>query len=118
MFDKIIILVGVNGEKAEENIKERVEYIKKIYHNEPRVVVDCNEGLTADYAKTHNIKWLIRGVRNVKDFEYERDMADINRRLGVETLLLPTLPEHAAISSSIVRELQHYGIDPTPFLCP
>ena len=60
---------------------------------------------------------MVRGVRNTTDFEYERNLADINRRIsGIETILLYTLPEHAAISSSIVRELDHYGYDTSSML--
>ena len=74
-------------------------------------------GLTADAAREAGASCLLRGVRSVKDFEYERDLADVNRKLsGLETVLLYSLPEHAAISSSVVRELQTYGKNVDAFL--
>ena len=74
-------------------------------------------GLTVDTCKAEGAKWLLRGVRSVADFEYERNLADINRKIsGIETVILFTLPEHACVSSSIVRELAHYGYDTEPFL--
>jgi pantetheine-phosphate adenylyltransferase len=74
-------------------------------------------GLTVDIAAEVGAKFLLRGVRSVKDFEYERDIADVNRKLsGIETVLLYSLPELSAVSSSIVRELKSYGRDVSQFL--
>jgi pantetheine-phosphate adenylyltransferase len=73
--------------------------------------------LTVDAAKSEGAKFLLRGVRSTRDFEYERDLADVNRRLsGIETVLLYSLPELSAISSSLVRELQSYGKDTSSLL--
>ena len=74
-------------------------------------------GLTADFARSQGVAAIVRGVRRVADFEYEMQMADVNRRLtGIETILLPASPELASLSSSIVRELAHFGHDVSPFL--
>lgn len=113
MSDKIVIAIGRNiGKQTMLSIEERTEAIKKLYADEPRVEVTSYEGLTTDYAQSIGATHLLRGVRSVKDFEYERDLADLNLRIGgVDTLLLISEPEYAAISSSIVRELMSYGKD-------
>ena len=85
--------------------------------NEILSVLDGVKNLTIDFAKSVNADFIVRGVRNVKDFEYEREIADVNRQMsGIETILLYTQPEYASISSSIVRELMSYGKDVSEFL--
>ena len=118
MFDKIIIAVGYNSKKGSQgDTAERVESIARIYADEPRIEVVAYEGLTADFAKERGACCLLRGVRSVKDFEYERDLADLNREIsGLETVILPCEPQYAAISSSAVRELMSYGKDASKFL--
>lgn len=119
LFDAIVIAVGVNAAKDTEgdNARKRCEAIAALYASEPRVEVITYAGLTVDAAAAANCRFLLRGVRSVKDFEYERDMADINRRMaGLETVLLYSLPELSAISSSVVRELMAYGRDVSEFL--
>lgn len=114
LFEHFIIAVGTNAAKhGSSAVADRVKAICELYSHDPRVEVISYEGkLTVDLAAELGAHWLVRGVRSVKDFEYERDLADINRRLGgVETLLLYSLPEHGAISSSVVRELSSYGRD-------
>ncbi|MBR5892882.1 MAG: pantetheine-phosphate adenylyltransferase [Bacteroidaceae bacterium] len=113
MSDRIVIAIGRNvGKQTMLSIEERTEAIKKLYADEPRVEVTSYEGLTTDYAQSICATHLLRGVRSVKDFEYERDLADLNLRIGgVDTLLLISEPEYAAISSSVVRELMSYGKD-------
>lgn len=120
LFDKVVIAIGHNAEKTRNaDIAQRIHDISQIYSHEPRVEVTAFSGLTVDACNSLGAQWMLRGVRSVADFEYERNLADINRRLaGVETLLLFTLPEYAAISSSVVRELQHYGRDVSEFLPP
>ena len=92
--------------------------IAGLYAGDGRVEVMSYSGeLTADLARRIVAGWLLRGVRSVRDFEYERDMADLNRRLsGIETVVLFSLPEHGAVSSSAVREIASYGGDVAPFL--
>ncbi len=118
MFDKIIIAIGRNNAKTSQtDAEKRVENIARIYADEPRVEVVTYEGLTADFAREQGACCLLRGVRSVKDFEYERDLADINREIsGIETIILPCEPQYAAISSSAVRELMSYGKDVSKFL--
>ena len=113
MSDRIVIAIGRNiGKQTMLSIEERTEAIKKLYADEPRVEVTSYEGLTTDYAQSIGATHLLRGVRSVKDFEYERDLADLNLRIGgVDTLLLICEPEYAALSSSVVRELMSYGKD-------
>lgn len=116
--DEVVVAIGNNGEKkCTESVEERIENIRGIFSDEKRVRVDAYDGLTADYAKEIHADFIVRGVRNIKDFEYERDIAEVNRRIsGIETVLLYTDPEYASISSSIVRELQSYNKDVTEFL--
>ena len=118
MFDKIVVAVGRNaGKNNLLDTEERVERIKRLYANEPRVEVASYEGLTTDFAKEQGACCLLRGIRSVKDFEYERDLADLNRTIsGIETVLLISEPQYAAISSSAVRELMSYGKDVSKFL--
>lgn len=118
IFDKIVIAIGINESKTPYLAAEqRLHAIQSLYADEPRVEVHTYTGLTTDYAQQLGISVILRGVRSTKDFEYERDIADINRRLsGIETILLFCKPELAAISSSVVRELHHFGKDITEFL--
>lgn len=121
LFDRIVIGVGVNAAKpGSEPAASRVEAIRALYASLPagRVeVMEYTDCLTVELAARVGARWLLRGVRSVRDFEYERDIADLNRKLsGLETILLYTLPELAAVSSSAVRELRSYGVDITPFM--
>lgn len=120
LFDRIIIAIGINAEKAEseaDEIARRIRAIAGLYEEEPRVEVYSYEGLTVDFANDMGAKFLIRGIRTVQDFEYERTLADVNRRIsGIETVLMYSLPEHESCSSSIVRELSRYGVDVSEFL--
>ena len=118
LFDRIVIGVGVNDNKRTlYTNEERVHNIQEIYANEPRVKVVAYDDLTVDLAKREGASFILRGIRSVKDFEYERDIAAMNERLsGVETVLLFTEPQYMSISSSVVRELLRFGKDVTEFL--
>lgn len=117
IFDRIIIAVGVNPDKPAGDADRRVAAIRSIYGGDPRIEVTSYSTLTVDLAEATGARFLLRGVRSVKDFEYERDMADINRQLsGLESVILFSRPEYASISSSAVRELQSYGRDVADFL--
>lgn len=118
MFDKLIIGVAVSKLKhTQEEVTARVEHIQKIFSQEPRVEVIAYSDLTVDFAKREDAQFLVRGVRSVKDFEYEREQADINRQLGgVETILLFADPQYSSVSSTLVRELQFFGRDAKEFL--
>ena len=116
LFDRIIIGVGVNPAKPSGN-ENSIEAIRALYAGDSRVSVEAYSCLTTDFARACGARFLLRGVRSAKDFEYERDMADINMQLsGIETVILFSRPELSALSSSVVRELQAFGHDITPFL--
>ncbi len=118
LFDRIVIGVGVNDKKRSlYSPEERVEAIQKVYANEPRIEVVAYSDLTIDLVKREKAQFILRGLRSVKDFEYERDIAAMNKRLsGVETVMLFTEAHLSAISSSVVRELIAYGKDVSDFL--
>lgn len=120
LFDEIIIAIGVNENKHTMfSVEQRLEMITKLYANEPRVKVIAYRGLTIETAKEYGAQFLLRGVRMIQDFEYEKNLAEVNRSLsGLETVLLYTLPDQSHISSSIVRELIHYGKDVSSLLPP
>lgn len=118
IFDQIIIGIGHNSNKVSTfSIDDRLKAIQKVFVNEPRVKVEIYDGLTIDFAVKHQATSIVRGIRSVQDFEYERNIAEANRQLcGIETVLLYTRPEYAYISSSLVRELYAYNKDITPYL--
>lgn len=117
-MDEVIIGIGVNEKKKTYfPIEKRVEMIRRLFADEPRIQVAAYDGLTVDFAREQGAGFIIRGIRTVHDFEYEETIADVNRKLaGVETILLFTEPELTSVSSTIVRELLHYQKDVTPFL--
>lgn len=120
IFDKVIVMIGHNASKKDdsENAEKRVEELNRLLapFGERTEVRICS-GLVAPEAKALGAVALLRGVRSVADFEYERNMADINRDIsGIETVILTAEPRYGAISSSIVRELRSYGYDVTSFL--
>lgn len=118
LFDHIVIGIGVNEHKKySQTTEERIENISRLYAEEPKIEVKAYGDLTVDFAKREGAHYIIKGVRSMKDFEYEREQAEINRRIGgVETLLLFADPQLASISSSMVRELMHFGRDVSEFL--
>ncbi len=113
LFDKLVIGVGVNaGKHPMLSVEDRVAAIRRLYSDDPRVEVIAYDDLTMDLVQRVGARFLVRGVRSVKDFEYERDMADFNRRIGgIETILLFAKPEYEAISSSAAKELFAFGKD-------
>lgn len=118
MMDRIIIGVGTNRQKNNElSVDERVNQINKVYTNNQRIEVKAYSGLSVDFAITEQATCFVKGVRSVKDFEYEREQAELNRRLsGIDTILLIAEPEYSGISSSLVRELMIFGRDVSEFL--
>lgn len=113
MFDKVVIAVGRNsGKGCLLQPEERVAAIAAHYKGDSRVSVCAYDGLTMDFAREVGATALLRGVRNVRDFEYERELADINKRIGgIDTVLLISEPGYASVSSSVARELLSYGKD-------
>lgn len=116
--DEVVIGIGVNqGKKPMFTLEQRMEMIREVYADKPNVKVESYSGLTTDFAQSIGATFLVRGVRSIMDFEAEKNIADVNRKLtGIETVLLITEPEFSSISSSIVRELMSYGRDVTEFL--
>ena len=118
LFDEIVIAIGVNYNKQTlTTADERIAWIQGIFRNEPRVRVIYYTGLTVDAARQCGATYILRGVRMIQDFEYEKNIAETNRAMsGIETVLLYTLPEYGHISSSIVRELVKYNHDVSEYL--
>lgn len=116
--DEVIVAIGINeGKHTLFSLEERLDAIKAVYEDEPRVRVISYGGLTTDCASELGADAILRGVRNMVDFEYEKNIADVNRSLtGIDTILLFTDLSFAAVSSSVVRELIHFGKDVTNFL--
>ena len=117
-MDEIIIGIGINeGKRTWFPTDKRVKMISDLFCDEPRIKVAAYSGLTVDFANECGAKFIVRGIRTVRDFEYEETIADINRKLsGIETILLFTEPELTSVSSTIVRELLQFGKDVTSFL--
>ncbi len=119
IFDQIIISIGHNiTKKSFFSEKKRKELIEKIFEQEKIVSVEIYEGLTVQFCKKRNAKYILRGLRTSADFEYERPIAQINKILApdIETVYLLTSPEHSSISSSIVKEILKYQGDVSKFV--
>ncbi|MBQ3657785.1 MAG: pantetheine-phosphate adenylyltransferase [Bacteroidales bacterium] len=119
IFDEIIIAVGVNSDKKGFlPVDKRIDLIKTVFKNNHRVQVKSYSCLTVDFCKENGATHILRGLRNAADFEYENNIAQVNRLIsnGIETVFLLSQPEHAALSSSIVRELIRYNKDVKMFL--
>ncbi|MDR0864129.1 MAG: pantetheine-phosphate adenylyltransferase [Candidatus Symbiothrix sp.] len=111
LVDKIVIAIGINpNKKTFFSLEQRIEMISAFFEHNPNVSVQSYDSLTVDFAKEVDAQFILRGIRSVNDFEYEKNIADVNRKIsGIETFVLFTEPEHTHISSSIVRELLSYG---------
>lgn len=112
LFDKLVIGVGINSSKQPMfTIEQRTGWFKEIFKDEPRIEVVGYEGLTVDFCKKINARYILRGIRYVSDFEYEKAIADMNRMLepGIETLFLTCSPSYSTISSTLVRDVIRNG---------
>lgn len=121
LFDKIIIAVGENSQKKYLfNLAQRVSWLKAVFKEFPKVEVDQFEGLTAHYCRSINAQYMIRGLRNASDFDYEKTISQLNNIVGegLETIFLISQPGYSHISSTIVREIIKGGGDASPFLPP
>lgn len=118
LFDRIVVAVGVNdGKRSGSSAEMRVDAIREIFADESRVKAVAYAGLTVEAAEAEGARFLLRGVRSVADYEYERALADVNRNISdIETVILYALPELAVVSSSMVRELARYGRDVSRFI--
>lgn len=108
LFDKIVIGIGLNSAKQNFiSAEKREEMVKTIFTDSAKVDVQLYEGLTVDFCRKINAKYMVRGIRSSSDFEYERAISQINQTMmpDVETILLLSKPEYSAISSTIVRDI-------------
>ena len=119
LFDKIYVGIGINTSKSPMfSAEQRMKWVADIYANEPRVVSVIYEGLTINYCKIIHANFILRGIRYVSDFEYEKTIADANRTLDnkIETVFLTGEPKYTSVDSTIVRDIIRNGGDASPFL--
>jgi pantetheine-phosphate adenylyltransferase len=118
LFEEVVIAVGYNEQKTGWlPVDERVRALEEFYKENSQITVAKYTGLTVDFVQAMGARFILRGVRSVKDYEYELGIADINSRLAdVETVVLLADPTISGISSSVVRELHHFGRDITQWL--
>lgn len=120
-FDKLIVCVMVNSEKVNRGLftpEERVELIRRVVAKLPNVEADCSSTLIAEYARQKRACTLVKGLRAVSDYEYELQMALINRKLNprLETMFLPSSAKYTYVSSSMVKEMARYGAELSDFV--
>ena len=119
LFDKIIIGVGTNTAKTPMfSAQQRIEWFNQIYANEPKIECAAYEVLTIDYCKKIGAQFILRGIRFVSDFEYEKSIADANRTMDqqIETIFLTGEPKYTSVASTIVRDILKNNGNATPFL--
>ncbi len=119
LFDKIVVGIGMNTSKAPMfSAEQRLQWIKEIYVDEERVEGAIYEGLTIDFCTKIGAKFILRGIRYVSDFEYEKTIADANRTLdrSIETVFLTGEPKYTSVASTIVRDIIRNGGNAAPFL--
>ena len=119
MFDKIIIMIGFNvNKKSFFTVEKRQKWINQVFENETKIEVEVYEGLTVDFCRAKGAKYILRGLRTSSDFEYERAIAQVNKKMypGIETVFLLTLPEHTPINASIIRDIVLHGGNASMFL--
>ena len=108
LFDRIVVAVGINNQKqCLFSLEKRMEWLRKTFASHPTVEVDSFEGLTVNYCKARDARYLLRGLRQASDFDYEKTISQLNTIIGdnVETVFLISKPEYSHISSTIVREI-------------
>ncbi|NQU84600.1 MAG: pantetheine-phosphate adenylyltransferase [Mariniphaga sp.] len=119
IFDKVIIMIGYNSNKKPFfPLDKRMKWINEVFKNDKNISVQIHEGLTVDFCKKVNAKFILRGIRTSSDFEYERAIAQVNKQMypELESVFLLTLPEHTPVNSSIVRDIILHGGDASMFL--
>ena len=119
LFDKVIIAIGINSKKNHYfSIEERIQWIKDVYTNNPKILVKFYEGLTVDFCKIENAKFILRGLRDSHDFKFEKNIAQMNYSLNneIETIFLMTPPEISHVSSTIIRDIIKNGGDVSQFI--
>lgn len=121
MFDQVIVAVATNtGKKPLFTLDEKLTMIQAVVTKLPNVTVKAISGLTVDFMHEVDAQFIIRGLRNAQDFEFERDIANMNHTLAtdIESVFLLAKPENAQISSSILKEIAHFDGDVAPFVPP
>ena len=119
LFDKIIISIGINAEKPQYfSIEERMQWVKDVYNNNPKIDVKQYKGLTVDFCKKENANYILRGLRDSHDFKFEKNIAHMNKELNpnIETIFIITPPKISHISSSIIRDIIKNGGDVSKFI--
>jgi len=119
LFDKMIVGIGLNASKSLMfSAEQRLQWIQEIYKEQPKVEGAIYEGLTVNYCKTIGARFILRGIRYVSDFEYEKTIADANRTLdpSIETIFLTGEPKYTSVASTIVRDIIRNGGNASPFL--
>jgi pantetheine-phosphate adenylyltransferase len=119
LFDKIVISIGINAEKPQYfSVEERVQWIKNVYNNNPKIDVKQYKGLTVDFCKKENANYILRGLRDSHDFKFEKNIAHMNKELNpnIETIFIITPPKISHISSSIIRDIIKNGGDVSKFI--
>jgi pantetheine-phosphate adenylyltransferase len=120
LYDEVVVAVFVNQSKSSLfSVDERRDMLTEVTADYPNVTIDTFEGLVVDYCRTHHIPVIVKGLRAVSDFDYELQMAQMNRGLaGVDTLFMPTNPEYSFLASSLVKEIAKWGGDVTSLVPP
>ncbi|MFN4006107.1 MAG: pantetheine-phosphate adenylyltransferase [Chitinophagaceae bacterium] len=119
LFDKIIVGIGANAAKTPMfSAEQRADWVQQIFANEPKVEAATYDGLTVNYCQSIGASFILRGIRFVSDFEYEKMIADANRTLDrhIETVFLTGEPKYTSVASTIVRDIIKNGGDASPFL--
>ncbi|MCB0655479.1 MAG: pantetheine-phosphate adenylyltransferase [Saprospiraceae bacterium] len=119
LFDQIIVAVGINSQKTSLfSLEQRLGWLQQVFDHDPQVRIDYFEGLTAHYCQRVGASYLLRGLRNASDFDYEKTISQLNHIVGhnLETVFLISQPAYSHISSTIVREIIKGGGDASPFL--
>jgi pantetheine-phosphate adenylyltransferase len=119
LFDKVYVMLGVNQAKSQYfTIEQRKRMIEDVFAGETKVIVAIHSGLTIDFCKSIGATHILRGLRTSADFEYERAIAQVNKKMlhPIETVFFLTMPEHTPINSTIVREILRYGGDVSQFI--
>jgi len=119
LFDKIVISIGINSEKTQYfSIDKRMQWIKDVYNNNPKIDVKQYKGLTVDFCKKENANYILRGLRDSHDFKFEKNIAHMNKELNpnIETIFIITPPKISHISSSIILDIIRNGGDVSKFI--
>ena len=119
LFDEIIVAIGLNADKsAYFPVEKRLQWISEVFKDIPKITVTGYSGLTVDFCRKSKALYILRGLRTSADFEFERSVGQVNKKLypEIESVFLLTNPEYASLTSSIVREVHRYGGDVSQFV--